>query len=41
VYSLKGNGVSVTKGNLSPKAWTAVQKARTEIIAGKIKVAQN
>lgn len=41
VYSLRGNGVSVTKGNLSPKAWAAVQKARTEIIAGKIKVAQN
>ncbi|CCI84855.1 lipoprotein a-antigen [Lactobacillus pasteurii DSM 23907 = CRBIP 24.76] len=39
VYSLKGNGVSITKGNLSSSTWTAVQKARTQIINGKIKVA--
>ena len=39
VYSLKGNGVSITKGNLDAKAWTAIQKARTQIINGKIKVA--
>ncbi|MDF7639837.1 BMP family ABC transporter substrate-binding protein [Lactobacillus sp. ESL0791] len=39
VYSLKGNGVSLTKGQLQPKAWAAVQKAKQEIIAGKIKVA--
>ena len=39
VYSLKGNGVSVTKGNLSSKAWSAVQKSRADILAGKITVA--
>ncbi len=37
-YSLKENGVSVTKGNLSAKAWAAVQKAKAQIIAGKVKV---
>lgn len=40
VYSLKGNGVSVTKGNLSSKAWAAVQKAREQVISGKVNVAQ-
>ena len=39
VYSLKGNGVSITRGNLDSKAWAAIQKARTQIIDGKIKVA--
>jgi len=39
VYTLKGNGVSVTKGNLDSKTWSAIQKARKQIIAGKIKVA--
>lgn len=39
VYSLKDNGVSITKGNLDAKTWAAVQKARTQIIDGKIKVA--
>jgi basic membrane protein A len=39
VYSLKGNGVSITKGNLNAKTWAAVQKARQQIIDGKIKVA--
>lgn len=38
VYSLKGNGVSLIKGNLSDKAWKAAQEARQEIISGKIKV---
>ena len=41
VYSLKGNGVSITKGNLTPKAWLAVEKAKQQIVAGKITVAQN
>ena len=39
VYGLKDNGVSITKGQLSDKAWQAVQKARTQILDGKIKVA--
>lgn len=39
VYGLKDNGVSITKGRLSDKAWQAVQKARTQIIDGKINVA--
>lgn len=39
VYSLKGNGVSITRGHLSTKAWSAIQKARGQIISGKIKVA--
>lgn len=39
VYNLKDNGVSITKGNLDAKTWAAVQKARTQIIDGKIKVA--
>ena len=39
VYSLKGNGVYITKGNLNAKTWAAVQKARQQIIDGKIKVA--
>ena len=41
VYSLKGNGVSITKGNLTSKAWLAVEKAKQQIVAGKITVAQN
>lgn len=39
VYGLKNDGVSITKGQLSAKAWQAVQKARTQIIDGKITVA--
>ncbi len=39
VYTLKDNGVSVTKGNLDSRTWSAIQKARKQIIAGKIKVA--
>lgn len=39
VYSLKGNGVSVTRGQISAKGWAAIQKARKQIIAGKINVA--
>lgn len=39
VYGLKNNGVSVIKNtNISNKAWTATQKARQKILAGKIKV---
>lgn len=41
VYSLKGNGVSITKGNLTPEAWLAVEKAKQQIVSGKITVAQN
>ena len=41
VYSLKGNGVSITKGNLTPKTWLAVEKAKQQIVSGKITVAQN
>ncbi|WEV41163.1 BMP family ABC transporter substrate-binding protein [Lactobacillus sp. ESL0681] len=39
VYTLKDNGVSITKGKLDATAWNAAQKARKQIIAGKIKVA--
>ncbi|RVU71173.1 MULTISPECIES: BMP family protein [Lactobacillus] len=39
VYGLKDNGVSITKGQLSAKAWQAVQAARKQIVAGKIQVA--
>lgn len=39
VYSLKGNGVSVTRGHISAKGWAAIQKARKQIISGQIKVA--
>ncbi|GFZ26493.1 BMP family lipoprotein [Lactobacillus corticis] len=39
VYGLDNNGVSITKGNLSSKAWEATQKARKQIVDGKIKVA--
>ncbi len=39
VYSLKQNGVSITKGNLTTKTWAAVQAARKQIIDGKITVA--
>ncbi|WP_255409284.1 MULTISPECIES: hypothetical protein [unclassified Lactobacillus] len=38
VYSLKDNGVSVTKGSMSPKAWAAVQKAKAQIVSGRVKV---
>lgn len=38
VYTLKDNGVSITKGYLSDKTWSAVQKARQEILDNKIKV---
>lgn len=38
VYTLKGNGVSLTRGNLSAKTWTAVNRAKAQIIAGKINV---
>lgn len=41
VYGLKNNGVAITKGNLSAAAWTAVQKQRTQIITGKVKVIQS
>jgi basic membrane protein A len=38
VYGLEHNGTYVLKGNQSDKCWAAVQKARKDIIAGKIKV---
>ena len=41
VYTLEGNGVSVTKGKIDSKTWTKVQNARKQILAGKIKVADS
>lgn len=38
VYGLEHNGVSITKGNLSAKAWQESQEARSQIINGKITV---
>lgn len=38
VYGLKGNGTYVLKGNMSNAAWAAVETAKQNIIAGKIKV---
>lgn len=38
-YGLAHDGVSVTKGNLDARTWKAVQAARKQILAGKIKVA--
>ncbi len=38
VYGLAHDGVSVTRGNMSAKAWSAVKKARAEILSGKINV---
>lgn len=38
VYTLKNNGVSITKGHLNDKTWSAIQKARQQILDGKIKV---
>ncbi|MDO4912824.1 MAG: BMP family protein [Lactobacillus sp.] len=38
VFDLKNKGVSLTKGYLSDKAWNAAEKARQEIIDGKITV---
>lgn len=38
-YGLAHDGVSVTKGSLDAKTWKAVQAARKQILAGKIKVA--
>lgn len=38
-YGLAHDGVSITKGNLDAKTWKAVQAARKQILAGKIKVA--
>lgn len=38
VYGLQHDGVSVTRGHMSTKAWNAVQSARKDILAGKINV---
>lgn len=38
IYGLKNDGVSLTRGQISSQAWIAAQKARTNIINGKIKV---
>ena len=35
VYSLKGNGVSITKGNLDAKTWAAVQKHVRKLLTAK------
>ncbi|WP_164848101.1 BMP family lipoprotein [Lacticaseibacillus hulanensis] len=40
VYGLKGNGVKLTRGNMSAKAWTKVQEFREKIIKGDISVAE-
>ncbi|KRM56174.1 BMP family lipoprotein [Lacticaseibacillus sharpeae] len=40
VYGLKGNGVRLTRGNMSAKAWTKVQEFREKIIKGDISVAE-
>lgn len=41
VYTLEGNGVSVTKGNIDSKTWSKVQAARKQILNGKVKVAES
>lgn len=38
VYGLKGNGTYVVKGNMSDSAWAAVNKAKQNVIDGKVKV---
>ncbi|MCZ3622388.1 BMP family lipoprotein [Lactobacillus mulieris] len=38
IYGLDTNGVSITKGQISSKAWKASRTARTAIIDGKISV---
>ena len=38
-YGLKDNGVSITKGFLSTKAWKAVEQAKKSVIDGKVEVA--
>ncbi|WP_240404599.1 BMP family lipoprotein [Lactobacillus mulieris] len=38
IYGLGTNGVSITKGQISSKAWKASRTARTAIIDGKISV---
>lgn len=37
-FGLKNNGVSLTRGNLSDETWQAVEKAKQDIIDGKITV---
>ncbi|MBT8879802.1 BMP family ABC transporter substrate-binding protein, partial [Lactobacillus delbrueckii subsp. bulgaricus] len=41
VYTLEGNGVSVTKGNIDSKTWSKVQAARKQILNDKVKVAES
>lgn len=38
IYGLKTNGVSITKGQISPQAWKYSRQARAKIIDGKITV---
>ncbi|WEV70662.1 BMP family protein [Lactobacillus sp. ESL0785] len=38
VYGLKTNGVSIKRGQITPTAWKIAQEARSQIIAGSIKV---
>ncbi|WP_054749920.1 BMP family lipoprotein [Lacticaseibacillus thailandensis] len=39
-YGLKGNGVKLARDNMSASVWKDVQKYRTDVINGKIKVAE-
>ena len=38
VYGLDDNGVAVTRGNMSDKAWSAVEAAKKQILSGDVKV---
>lgn len=40
VYGLKDNGVRLTRGNMSAKAWAKVQEFKQKIVKGQIKVAE-
>ena len=41
LFTLEGNGVSVTKGNIDSKTWSKVQAARKQILNDKVKVAES
>ncbi|TGE73690.1 BMP family lipoprotein [Weissella confusa] len=38
VYGLDDKGVAVTRGNMSDKAWSAVEAAKKQILSGDVKV---
>ncbi|WDF83182.1 BMP family protein [Lacticaseibacillus pabuli] len=40
VYGLKDNGVRLTRGNMSAKAWSKVQEYKEKIVKGDISVAE-